>query len=142
MVHIAVTYYQFPKTLLIRRLNRGTYHIVSAFRIICTEHGKRVKIKTVGIDFALYSVHLLSASLNYKIHLTPGFISPIVNSAVIHPCTQCIEHKMFPQESAVFLPDAVPAFCKSDKTSVKGIAFWSLCNLTSPAPMKGREEKH
>src|SRR3972149_950090 len=139
MVHIAVTYYQFPKTLLIGRLNDRAYHIVSAFRIICTEHGKGVKIKTVGIDFALYSIHLLSASLHYKIHLTPAFISPIVNNAVIHPGTQCIEHKMFPQESAVFLPDAVPAFCEGNKTGIKGIAFLSLCNLTSPAPMKGRE---
>src|SRR3990170_1938981 len=108
MVHIAVTYYQFPKTLLIRRLNSRAYHIVSAFRIICTEHGKRVKIKTVGIDFALYGVYLLSASFHYKIHLAPGFISPIVNSTVIHPGTQRIEHKMFPQESAVFLTDAIP----------------------------------
>ena len=124
---------------LVGRHDMGAEHEISPVGIGLAENAQGIRIKGLGIPLALDSIDSATSSGNHKVHLPARGIAPEVN--LLHRSRhQSVEYEVFPEESAVFGAELVPATGMTDKSGVESIELWPRDKFPSTATGEGSQE--
>lgn len=109
--------------------------IIDAVRIVFPESFNCCRRIFVRVYLTFDSMNFYSRSSDYEINFMPVLVSPVIY--ISESNMQHVKYEVLPQDSAIGLPDFIPASCVADESSIKCIYFGAFYDLLFPPPENG-----